>query len=110
MLVTLFLAGCGSGAGKPGTPLTRAGDEVVVCGQFFHTGAPVVLWMDPGGYDAYRVERRFVPATQADWERTRAAGLTLPNRYSLRDETLTPSQLELVRGGAWISLAESARL
>jgi hypothetical protein len=36
----------------PGTPLKRAGDEIMVCGQLFHTGAPVVLWTDPGGYDA----------------------------------------------------------
>jgi len=28
-------------------------------GKFVHAGTPVVLWMDPGGYDAYRVERRF---------------------------------------------------
>ena len=38
----------------PGQFLQRAGDEIVVCGQLVHTGAPVVLWMDPGGYDAYR--------------------------------------------------------
>ena len=44
---------------SPGTPLPRAGDEIMVAGQLFHTGAPVVLWTDPGGYDAYRTERRF---------------------------------------------------
>src|SRR5690242_2873266 len=43
------------------TPLVRSGDEIVVCGQYFHTNTPVVLWTDPGGYDAYRVERRFAP-------------------------------------------------
>lgn len=31
----------------------RQGDEMAVCGQLFHTGAPVVLWSDPGGYNAY---------------------------------------------------------
>lgn len=31
----------------------RAGDEIVVAGEMFHTGAPVVLWSDPGGYNAY---------------------------------------------------------
>ena len=50
---------------KVGEPLARRGDEIVVCGQLFHTTAPVVLWTDPGGYDAYRVERRFVPFDQA---------------------------------------------
>jgi N-acetylmuramoyl-L-alanine amidase len=44
---------------SPGTLLERSGDEIVVCGQLFHTGTPVVLWTDPGGYDAYRVEARF---------------------------------------------------
>ena len=33
-------------------PATRVGDEIVVGGQRFHTGAPVVLWTDPGGYTA----------------------------------------------------------
>src|SRR5690349_8428893 len=44
---------------KAGERLPRKGDEIVVCGQLFHTTAPVVLWTDPGGYDAYRVEPRF---------------------------------------------------
>jgi len=29
------------------------GDEIVICGKRFHTGAPVVLWFESGGYDAY---------------------------------------------------------
>ena len=44
--------------------LARRGDEIMVCGQLYHTTAPVVLWTDPGGYDAYRLERRFVPLDQ----------------------------------------------
>jgi N-acetylmuramoyl-L-alanine amidase len=69
MMGLVWLAGIGSAHAadtefptpvKPGTPLARTGDEVVVCGQLFHTGgAPVVLWTDPGGYDAYRVTKRF---------------------------------------------------
>ena len=47
---------------RPGSMSTpRIGDEIVAAGQFVHTGTRVVLWMDPGGYDAYRVERRFSP-------------------------------------------------
>jgi N-acetylmuramoyl-L-alanine amidase len=42
--------------GVPGQHELREGDEIVVAGQFFHTGTKVVLWMDPGGYDAYRFE------------------------------------------------------
>ncbi|MBU0618302.1 MAG: hypothetical protein KKI02_11330, partial [Planctomycetes bacterium] len=56
------LGGCAVGPyGEPGVPLQRLGDEIVVCGELVHTGAPVVLWMDPGGYDAYRAECRFIP-------------------------------------------------
>jgi N-acetylmuramoyl-L-alanine amidase len=30
---------------------TKSGDEIIVCGERFHTGTPIVLWTDPGGYD-----------------------------------------------------------
>ena len=89
-------------ATKVGVKLERKGDEIVVAGQFFHTTAPVVLWTDPGGYDAYRVERRFVPLDQAGWDATqKAGGIESPNRYSLRRRGLTPEQVERVRGGGW---------
>jgi len=52
-------AGC---APQPGEPLRRHGDEIVAAGQLFHTGTPVVLWFDPGGYDAYRGRRHFTPS------------------------------------------------
>ncbi|MDW8263524.1 MAG: hypothetical protein RMJ35_13430, partial [Phycisphaerales bacterium] len=67
------LTGCASPPGArvcPGTPLKRHGDEIVVAGQFFRTGAPVVLWMDPGGFDAYRTERRFAPWNEASFAAT----------------------------------------
>src|SRR2546425_618787 len=35
-----------------GQLLPRNGDEILVAGNYFHTGTPVVLWTDPGGYDA----------------------------------------------------------
>ncbi|HZV36587.1 MAG TPA: peptidoglycan recognition family protein [Verrucomicrobiae bacterium] len=101
-VLLLLMAGCKT-APRPGTFVPRTGDEIVVCGQFFHTGTPVVLWMDPGGYDAYRVERRFVPFEDSSW-RTSAAqdtNLTTPNRYGIRTNGLTPEQLERVRGGGW---------
>ncbi|MBI5863976.1 MAG: N-acetylmuramoyl-L-alanine amidase [Planctomycetes bacterium] len=44
---------------RPGTLLQRTGDEIVVCGQLYHIGTPVRLWLDLGGYDAYRLEKRF---------------------------------------------------
>jgi N-acetylmuramoyl-L-alanine amidase len=101
LLAPVLLTGCL--CHSPGSHEKRKGDEIVVAGQFFHTGTPVVLWMDPGGYDAYRVERRFVPYDQADYETSRphldAPGK--PNRYDIRDHNLTPEQLQRVRGGGW---------
>lgn len=86
-----------------GRPLTRKGDEIVVAGQLFHTGTRVVTWMDPGGYDAYRVERRFSPLAESDWESTKAKvkDLTTPNRYSLRKGPLSLEEQERFRGGGW---------
>ncbi|MBM3873341.1 MAG: N-acetylmuramoyl-L-alanine amidase [Verrucomicrobia bacterium] len=97
----LVLAGCQHG--QPRTLAPRKGDEIVVAGQLFHIGTPVVTWMDPGGYDAYRVERRFVPLAESSWEATRAAAphVRTPNRYGLRQGGLTPTEIERVRGGGW---------
>jgi N-acetyl-anhydromuramyl-L-alanine amidase AmpD len=97
---------------------TRFGDEIVVAGQFYRTGAPVVTWMDKGGYDAYRVERRFVPYEKSSWDATtqavadaKAAGrgspdIENPARYNLRyqrsaTQRYSPRELEQVRGGGW---------
>src|SRR5215467_7164278 len=82
---------------------SRKGDEIVVAGKFVHTGTPVVLWMDPGGYDAYRVERRFAPIDKSDWEHStdEVSELRSPNRYSMRRSGLTDEEAEKVRGGGW---------
>ena len=105
LLATAFvvvLAGLSSCATRPGTLAPRKGDEIVVAGQFFHTGTPVVLWMDPGGYDAYRVERRFSPLAESGWKDSEAEvpSLHSPNRYDLR-RGLTDEEVERVRGGGW---------
>ncbi|MGE0481408.1 MAG: N-acetylmuramoyl-L-alanine amidase [Phycisphaerae bacterium] len=63
LLAIPLIAGC---VHRPGAPLVRAGDEIVVAGQFFHTGTPVVLWLDPPNYDAYRVEKRFERPSHLD--------------------------------------------
>jgi N-acetylmuramoyl-L-alanine amidase len=102
LFVSLLLAGC-QGLPRPGTFAPRQGDEIVVAGQFVHTGTPVVLWIDPGGYDAYRVERRFSPYDESAWETSKVAVKTLssPNRYNLRKPALTDEEVERVRGGGW---------
>lgn len=47
---------------RPPAPAPAAvGDEIVICGRRFPTGAPVVLWTDPGGYDATRTDLRRSP-------------------------------------------------
>lgn len=90
---------------KPGQRVERLGDEIMVAGQLFHTGTAVVLWTDPGGYDAYRVERRFAPIEQAGWAPTtqavKAWANRTPNRYNVREHVLTPEEMERVRGGGW---------
>lgn len=84
MVLCLMLGACaGQPTPQPGRPLTRTGDEIMVAGQLIHTGAPVVLWLDPDGYDAYRVDRRFVPQDQAGWDASRQT-LDSPNRYGWR--------------------------
>lgn len=86
------------------TFVPRKGDEIVVAGQLFHTGTRVVTWMDPGGYDAYRVERRFSPLEESSWDKSKDAvkDLKTPNRYGLRrDPVFTPAELERLRGGGW---------
>jgi len=100
----LLLGGCAA-PGKPhvGEFAPRSGDEIVVAGKFVHTGTPVVLWMDPGGYDAYRVERRFAPIEKSDWKISaeEAKDLNTPNRFNMRKNGLTSEEIERVRGGGW---------
>ncbi len=97
-----FACGC-STFSHIGKMEPRTGDEIVAAGNFFHTGTPVVLWLDPGGYDAYRVERRFAPLEKSDWSNSCAEIRTLktPNRYGLRSKNLTANEVERVRGGGW---------
>ena len=102
LLAAALFAGCMT-ASRPGTFAHRRGDEIVIAGQFVHTGTRVVLWTDPGGYDAYRVERRFSPMDESDWETSQAKvrALKSPNRYNMRNRDLTSAEIERVRGGGW---------
>ncbi|MEM1329746.1 MAG: N-acetylmuramoyl-L-alanine amidase [Planctomycetota bacterium] len=84
---------------SPGDRNARLGDEIMIAGQLFHTGAPVVLWTDPGGYDAYRAEYRFTPFIRP--RRTSEGEPSTPQRYNLRADTLTDEEIERVRGGGW---------
>lgn len=101
LLIVLSSFGC-TGKPAPGeAAYERRGDEIMVAGQLFHTGAPVVLWTDPGGFDAYRTERRFAPYDEAAWEQSKDK-LDTPNRYGQRHRGDWPEPiLEQIRGGGW---------
>ena len=108
LLGSMWLATCSyftysAFAVEVGEQVVRSGDEIMVCGQLFHTTAPVVLWTDPKGYDAYRVERRFSDFDKSSWAASieEVTALDTPNRYGIRQDTLSPEQLEQVRGGGW---------
>jgi len=100
--ILTFVSGCATPT-KIGSFMPRKGDEIVVAGRYVHTGTPVVLWTDPGGYDAYRVERHFAPLEQADWKTSQeqVKDLNTPNRYNLRRNGLTEDEIERVRNGGW---------
>ena len=109
LVLGVLLTGCQT-TPKPGTELPRDGDEIMVAGRLFNIGTPVVLWTDPGGYDAYRVEARFKPFEQSDWDTIKQdmPDWAQPNRYGLRIDRFhngtpdfTPEQIEQVRGGGW---------
>lgn len=47
-------------------PEQTVGQELVVCGERVEVGAPVVLWTDPGGYDATSTSLHFDTPGSAD--------------------------------------------
>lgn len=101
LAAALLLTACATSRAAPGRELERRGDEIVVAGRYIHTGTPVVLWTDPGGYDHYRIERRFVPIEEASWEHTQHH-LDSPHRFGLRTwPGMSEHDIEAVRGGGW---------
>ena len=111
-LVLFLILNVSAAAGQPepkvGERLPRRGDEIVVCGQLYHTTTKVVLWMDPGGYDAYRVERPSAPRDRTEPKaqepaKKKAAGAADrgSSRYGVRTRGLTRDQIERVRSRGW---------
>src|SRR5689334_22837119 len=90
ILLTLPLRAATPTPGSPSNPAHRTGDEILVCGQLLHTGTPLVLFSDPGGYDGSKYTGGPVtrPTTQATthnqqpttipFETLRGPELTLP--------------------------------
>lgn len=84
VLAALALTACTTpNAPRPGQVLERTGTEIMVAGELIQTGTPVVLWFDKGGYDGYRVTRRFARPDQRSWDDIKDA-LPSPNRYNDR--------------------------
>ncbi len=100
MLLTLVLLHAACASSRPGKEHIRQGDEIMIAGRMFHTGTPVVLWFDEGGYDGYRVERRFTKFEEREWEASKEK-LDSPNRFGMRRVTLSEDERERVRGGTW---------
>lgn len=57
-----------------------------------------MLWMDPGGYDAYRVECRFTPGRMLPGG---SGAETTPNRYGSVRRHLPPEAAAAVRNEGW---------
>lgn len=101
LLITLasaLLTGCASSPATA-TRNERLGDEIVVAGQMFHTGTPIVLWFDPGGYDGYRAAQRFTPFSRS--RREREGEPPVAQRYNYRSDTLTDDELDRVTNHGW---------
>jgi N-acetylmuramoyl-L-alanine amidase len=84
-------------APRPGSEHPRTGDEILVAGRLFHTGTPVVLWLDEPNYDAYSTNKRFAPTDQTAWSKDQGpdspASPASPNRYSTRTMPGDPNNL-----------------
>lgn len=81
--VAVFCAGFGgmTGCRDDAWRVERHGDEIIVAGQMFRIGTPVVLWIDPGGYDAYRARCHFDPD---EYFPSQPVAPGNPNRYNTR--------------------------
>jgi N-acetyl-anhydromuramyl-L-alanine amidase AmpD len=53
-VIAAALASGAASAGEPSAPTSSAGSSIVIAGQSFDVGRPVVLWSDPQGFDAYQ--------------------------------------------------------
>jgi N-acetyl-anhydromuramyl-L-alanine amidase AmpD len=84
---------------RVGQRLERRGDEIVVCGQLYHTTTKIVLWNDPGGFDAYRVEPRFAVLDRGSKTDEKKEGPGWKVHYGTRDRGLSKEELARVRGG-----------
>jgi len=65
-----------------------AGDSIVACGEKFAIGAPVVLWSDPGGFDAYKIDPNLPEKTTDGKQRGKGYDVRKPLDDKARLEAL----------------------
>jgi N-acetyl-anhydromuramyl-L-alanine amidase AmpD len=93
LVLVVVVVAMGSGLVDRARGADDVGRSIVVAGQKFDIGTPVVLWSDPGGYDAYKTTPRF------------AATKTGPPdgklRYGSRTSRLDPADAARVEKDGW---------
>jgi N-acetylmuramoyl-L-alanine amidase len=94
-------------APAPTAPSVRHDDEIIVAGRRFHTGAKVVTWMDPGGYDAYQpILPRKSPTKRPAKSRKAgpAAPAPIPKSFGVREITLASGHSQPLQHGDFAGL------
>lgn len=93
-----FLTGL-TGNAQTATPVpssqtaTPSGDEIIVCGERFHTGTPIVLWTDAGGYDFHYTTAPVGTPEERKPTRVRQSPLTDEQIAEVRKNGWTPELL-----------------
>ncbi len=97
-------------APRPVVIEASVGDEIVVCGERFSIGAPVVLWFEPRGYSAYETRPYFTRTSFFDRPRDQASSSKLDSaEISVADAEEGPVGLRY-RPGRSASAPELAEL
>jgi N-acetyl-anhydromuramyl-L-alanine amidase AmpD len=72
---------------------SQTNDEIIVCGERFHTGTPIVLWSDPGGYDFHYTTAQPGTPEERKPRRVRISPLTDPQIAQVKRDGWTPEFL-----------------
>ncbi len=70
----------------------KRGEAIVACGQKIEVGTPVILWTDPGGYNAYGPK---IPKPPAPDKKARSIG------FGQRRHNLSEAQLDEIKANGW---------
>jgi N-acetyl-anhydromuramyl-L-alanine amidase AmpD len=84
-----------SGRAPAAEPLAAPASAIMVAGQLFDVGRPVVLWKDPQGFDAYQVRCIDQHGGCCDSDSKRYGARKLPDKANVDDLQQVVSQLVL---------------